>query len=62
MAISNRTWIFRKFVNPCQIMKNERCDISFLFHKLTDHTRGDQKVRGKMLLNCNAFIDCNENS
>ena len=23
---------------------------------------GDQKVRGKVLLNCIAFIDCNENS
>ena len=26
------------------------------------HTRGDQKVRGKVLLNRIAFIDCNENS
>ena len=26
------------------------------------YTRGDQKVRGKMLLNRIAFIDCNENS
>ena len=25
-------------------------------------TRGDQKVRGKVLLNRIAFIDCNENS
>ena len=25
-------------------------------------TRGDQKVRGKVLLNRTAFIDCNENS
>ena len=26
------------------------------------YTRGDQKVRGKVLLNCIAFIDFNENS
>ena len=26
------------------------------------YTRGDQKVRGKVLLNRIAFIDCNENS
>ena len=25
-------------------------------------TRGDQKVRGKVILNRNTFIDCNENS
>ena len=25
-------------------------------------TRGDQKVRGKVLLNRIAYIDCNENS
>ena len=25
-------------------------------------TRGDQKVRRKMLLNCIVFIDCNKNS
>ena len=25
-------------------------------------TRGDQKVRGKVLLNRIAFIDCNENT
>ena len=25
------------------------------------YTRGDQKVRGKVLLNRIAFIDCNEN-
>ena len=29
---------------------------------LNDYTRGDQKVRGKVLLNRIAFIDCNENS
>ena len=27
-----------------------------------NNTRGDQKVRGKVLLNRIAFIDCNENS
>ena len=27
-----------------------------------DITRGDQKVRGKVLLNRIAFIDCTENS
>ena len=27
-----------------------------------EHTRGDQKVRGKVLLNRIAFIDCSENS
>ena len=26
------------------------------------YTRGDQKVRGKVLLNRIGFIDCNENS
>ena len=26
------------------------------------YTRGDQKVRGKVLLHRIAFIDCNENS
>ena len=26
------------------------------------YTRGDQKVRGKVLLNRIAFIDCNENA
>ena len=25
-----------------------------------NYTRGDQKVLGKVLLNRNAFIDCNE--
>ena len=29
---------------------------------LQGSTRGDQKVRGKVLLNRIAFIDCNENS
>ena len=36
-----------------------------LFHKNDQRsvsTRGDQKVRGKVLLNRNALIDCNENS
>ena len=28
----------------------------------TNYTRGDQKVRGKVLLNRIAFIDCNQNS
>ena len=32
------------------------------FGSLTVITRGDQKVRGKVLLNHIAFIDCNENS
>ena len=27
-----------------------------------ESTRGDQKFRRKVLLNRNAFIDCNENS
>ena len=27
-----------------------------------ESTRGDQKVRRKVLLNRNAFMDCNENS
>ena len=27
----------------------------------TSCTRGDQKVRGKVLLTCIAFVDCNEN-
>ena len=26
------------------------------------NTRGDQKIRGKVLLNCIAFMDYNENS
>ena len=32
-----------------------------VFKKLIN-TRGDQKVRGKVLLNRIAFIDCNENA
>ena len=34
-------------------------EISCLF---VAYTRGDQKDRGKVLLNRIAFIDCNENS
>ena len=30
--------------------------------KKDSYTRGDQKVRGKVLLHRIAFIDCNENS
>ena len=32
------------------------------FFRFSLYTRGDQKVRGKVLLNRTAFIDCNENS
>ena len=32
------------------------------FSNLLKRTRGDQKVRGKVLLNRIALIDCNENS
>ena len=32
---------------------------SFQHHR---HTRGDQRVRGKVLLNPVAFMDCNANS
>ena len=34
----------------------------FTPYSKTIHTRGDQKVRGKVLLNRIAFIDFNENS
>ena len=38
-------------------------NFSAQFIKIISHyTRGDQKVRGKVLLNRIAFIDCNENS
>ena len=38
-------------------------NIIFTFvHHYIACTRGDQKVRGKVLLNHIAFIDCNENS
>ena len=30
--------------------------------RIQTNTRGDQKVRGKVLLNIIAFLDCNENS
>ena len=33
-----------------------------IFEGFLPYTRGDQKVRGKVLLNRIAFIDCNENS
>ena len=36
--------------------------VSNCFIRFYKHTRGDQKVRGKVLLNRIAFIDCNENS
>ena len=36
--------------------------MTFYVLKKVLHTRGDQKVRGKVLLNRIAFIDCNENS
>ena len=32
------------------------------FGDVSPYTRGDQKVRGKVLLNRIAFIDCNKNS
>ena len=35
-------------------------DVDFV--NMIAYTRGDQKVRGKVLLNRIAFIDCNENS
>ena len=34
----------------------------FIRHYGLKYTRGDQKVRGKELLNSIAYIDCNENS
>ena len=34
----------------------------FYEHKIDPGTRGDQKVCGKVLLNCIGFIGCNENS
>ena len=36
--------------------------LHFVADERTTNTRGDQKVRGKVLLNRIAFIDCNENS
>ena len=36
--------------------------ISTFVIRLLECTRGDQKVRGKVLLNHIAFINCNENS
>ena len=38
------------------------CINMLVYKRLTHITRGDQKVRGKVLLNRIAFIDCNENS
>ena len=34
----------------------------FDFRFVLQWKESDQKVRGKVLLNCIAFIDCNENS
>ena len=56
-------WIKR---NMCLFMKYKyrktlTCGI-FAASKFCDITRGDQKVRGKVLLYHSAFIDCNENS
>ena len=39
-----------------------RTSKKFIFTCPGTSTRGDQKVRGKVLLNRIAFIDCNENS
>ena len=40
-----------------KIRRHERQNVSIYLS-----TRGDQKVRGKVLINRIGFIDCNENS
>ena len=57
------TWSGNKLFDSkyCHSPQNTFC-IKSADDKKSQHTRGDQKVRGKVLLNRIAFIDCNENS
>ena len=49
--------IYQELVHTQQTLKMLRND-----PLIVDNTRGDQKIRGKVLLNRIAFIDSNESS